>query len=151
MNYLKKFLTCFVFFLTLFIGSDSINASAAETSTQIAVVDDALLTPLAPKVKNYLEDGKTSPTYDLKGAGNVQLLNVGPKRISDLVFGFMGVITIIVALRAGVSVLFSKGDAAKFKNGIMAIIYAAIGIVLIGSAWIIVRLVLDINLGSTPI
>ncbi|MFN7159982.1 MAG: hypothetical protein ACK4NC_00045 [Candidatus Gracilibacteria bacterium] len=110
--------------------------------------DDKLLVPLPPKVKNYLEDGKTSPAYDLKGAGNVQLLDVGPKRIADIIFGFFSIISVIVALRAGISVLFSKGDAAKFKNGIMAIIYAAIGIVLIGSAWIIVRLVLDINLGT---
>lgn len=115
---------------------------------QIAVTDDSLLTPVAPKVKNYLEDGKTTPAYDLKGAGNVQLLDVGPKRIADIVFGFFSIIAVIISMRAGISVLFSKGDAAKFKNGIMAIVYAAIGIVLIGSAWIIVRLVLQINLGN---
>lgn len=157
MKFFKHILFASLLFTILFGGiylpvnaadSRALSPSLPEYQNFNSNSDGALLIPLPPKVKNYIEDGKTSPTSPLQGAGNVQLLDVGPKRISDIVFGFMSLITVVIALRAGISVLFSKGDAAKFKNGIMAIVYAAVGIVLIGSAWMIVRLVLSINLGT---
>lgn len=146
---MKYFQKIFSLFLFLFSFSFFILSHIPEShAIDVAIPnEDKIMQPL---VKNYLDDGKTSPTSKLDGTGGqkVQLLDVAPKRVSDILFGFMSLISVIVALRAGIDVLFSGGDAGKFKKGIMAIVYAAIGIVLIGSAWIIVRIVLSINLGN---
>lgn len=107
-------------------------------------------TPMAkpPLVKNYLEDTSSTPTQELRGtSANENLFETGPKKLNDYFFGFFGIIAIIIALRAGTTILFSGGDAKTLKEGIMTLVNAAIGIVIIGSSWSIIRIILQINLG----
>lgn len=107
-------------------------------------------TPVAkpPLVKNYLEDTSNTPTQELRGtSANENLFETGPKKLNDYFFGFFGIIAIIIALRSGTKIIFSNGDAKTFKDGIMTLVNAAIGIVVIGSSWSIIRIILQINLG----
>lgn len=116
-----------------------------------AAVDPTLI-PQAPRVRDYLQDGKSaelgkelSATTDLK----TNLINTGPQILNTYFFGFFGIIATIIALQAGIKVLFSNGNEKAFKDGVMTIINAGIGVILIGSSWAIVRLILQVNLGSS--
>lgn len=100
--------------------------------------------PAIPKVKDFTE--QTVGAGQQIGQTSTKLFYDAPKQIVDTVFQVFAAISGIIVVYAGIKIIFSRGtDPKKFKEGIMAIIYAGIGLVIIGGAWIIVRLVLNIN------
>ena len=105
--------------------------------------------PTAPQVFQNLDDvnNTQSLTGDQTGV-NRNLLNEGPKRILDLIFGTFATVGTIICVIAGVRIIFSDGDTKKFREGIKAIVYAAIGIMIVGGAWMLVRSILSINPGN---
>ena len=79
-------------------------------------------------------------------APNINLLEAGPARIMTLVLGLFSAISIVIAIYAGAVMIFSDGDQKKVEKGIKTLLYAAIGMMLVGGAWLIVRFVLNIDL-----
>lgn len=75
----------------------------------------------------------------------VNLLEVGPSRIITFIFSSFTLVSIIVAIYAGALIIFSGGDQKKVENGVRALIYAALGMLIVGAAWLIVRVILNID------
>ncbi len=71
-----------------------------------------------------------------------------PKNGIDLIFGFFTTIGSIVVLVSGTKIIFAKGDVKKVQEGIQIVIYTIVGMVIIGSSWFVIRLILDINFGG---
>lgn len=105
--------------------------------------------PTAPQVFQNLDD--VNNTQSLTGDQNNvnrNLLNEGPKRILDFIFGTFATVGAIICVIAGIRIIFSNGDTKKFQEGIKAIVYAVIGIMVVGAAWMTVRAILSINPGN---
>ena len=105
--------------------------------------------PTAPQVFQNLDD--VNNTRSLTGDQNNvnrNLLNEGPKRILDLIFGTFATVGTIICVIAGIRIIFSNGDTKKFQEGVKSIVYAAIGIMIVGGAWMLVRAILSINPGN---
>lgn len=77
---------------------------------------------------------------------NVNLIEAAPARIMTFIFSIFTIVSIIVAIYAGAVIIFSNGDQKRVEQGVKALIFAAIGMLVIGGAWLIVRLVLNIDL-----
>lgn len=122
-------------------------SSTACISVYAATPNSVLPTP--PQVFQDINDiGNASSFTGDRNNVNRNLLNEGPKRILDLIFGTFATVGTIICIIAGIRIIFSNGDTKKFQQGIKAIVYAAIGIVIVGSAWMIVRAILSINPGN---
>ncbi len=130
----------------LFLG---IILSVGIVTPALAVNTPRQVIPKPPQVFDNVENpgNPQNLTGDPSGI-NRNLLNEGPKRILDFIFGTFTTVGTIVCVIAGIRIIFSNGDTKKFQQGIKAIVYSVVGIMIIGGAWMAIRAILSINLGT---
>lgn len=98
--------------------------------------------PTAPRSINLFNPANNTPSNP--GAA-VNLIDVGPARIMTLLLSVFSILGVIIAIYAGATIIFSQGDQKKVEQGIKTLVYAGIGMLLVGGAWLLVRLVLNID------
>jgi hypothetical protein len=84
---------------------------------------------------NERVDGNTDPLAGENGAIN---------QIANIIAIFAGVVAVIIIIIAGITMILSGGDSTKVQNSRNAIIYAAVGLVVIVLARGIVALVINL-------
>ena len=103
----------------------------------------------------------TSPNVEAKTISNYAAINIEGKdfkeiptkqtgtellgKILNAVYTILGVIAVIVIVAAGIIYITSEGESQKTKMAKDAILYAAVGLVIVGSAFIITGVVQNIG------
>lgn len=64
---------------------------------------------------------------------------------SDILFAILGGITLIVIIVVSFKMFSSKGNEAEFKKGINGVVNAAVGLLIIGLAYAIVKTILSLQ------
>ena len=76
------------------------------------------------------------------GISNNNLDNATLNRIIDLVFMIAGSVAVIIVIVAGINYALSLGDPAKTAKAKNAILYSSIGLIVVSSAFIIVKFII---------
>lgn len=106
----------------------------------------ASVLPVAPKQTDIFNPNSVTNNAPSSGQRNINLLQAGPARLMTLVLGLFSAISIVIAIYAGAVIIFSDGDMKKIETAVKTLLYAALGMLLVGGAWLIVRFVLNIDL-----
>lgn len=105
--------------------------------------------PVTPSSVDIFNPTATAPASTRVNPNNaVNLLEVGPARVMTIILSLFTLVSIVIAIYAGVTIIFSGGDQKKVEKGVKTLAYAAIGMLVVGAAWLIVRLVLNIDVTS---
>lgn len=115
-------------------------------SPALAVVNNDVLPVQPSNVNIFNPSASTTPDPTVRPAGAVNLVEVGPARIMTIILGLFGLISIVMAIYAGSQIIFSEGDTKKIETGVKTLAFTAIGMLVVAGAWVLVRLVLNINL-----
>ena len=75
------------------------------------------------------------------GIPDNKLDNAAVNRIVDLVFMVAGSVAVIIVIVAGINYALSLGDPAKTAKAKNAILYSSIGLIVVSSAFIIVKFI----------
>jgi hypothetical protein len=62
-----------------------------------------------------------------------------------IIFGTLGSIGAVIIVISGTKAVMNRGDAEEFKKAIVMLVYTAIGMVIIGLAYVLVRIVVNIQ------
>jgi len=79
-------------------------------------------------------------------ASQRDLVLEGPNRVLDFLLSFFSIIAVIIGILAGVKIIYSHGNAKQFQEGLMMLVYTALGMLIISGSWFIVRFILNFNL-----
>lgn len=124
----------------VFVGSiwcHDVSAVSYNTRYVASAFDQVCSTPTSgedPSTSAYCRD-RTTNTNPL--TGNDGIIN----KAANLVALIAGMIAVLIVVIGGFMMVVSNGDAQKFANGRSAVIYALVGLVVIGLARIIVSFV----------
>ncbi len=110
----------------------------------VLAADENFLTPNTPTLFAPTENGleAVKPTEDAKSQ-QVNLLFQGPQSVMRFLFGLFTLIGVLASIYAGSRIVFSQGDPKKMQQGFFMLLYTAIGFLIIGSAWFIIRFILN--------
>lgn len=115
-----------------------VNTPAKEEESKDGIADD---------IGASIIDGKVKLTGS--DATNARIDNTSPDNIIagilNVVYSVSAVIAVIVIVVAGIMYITSDGDAARVGKAKSAIIYSAVGLVIIGSAFIITGIIQNIG------
>lgn len=124
-------------------------AFSLSTALASTAAPDSVL-PVQPRTIDLFNPGAGSTVTEPEVPQNVNLIEVGPARVMSFIFSIFTLVSIVVAIYAGVLIIFSGGDQKKVEKGVNALVYAAIGMLIVGGAWLFVRIILNIDL-TAPI
>lgn len=116
-----------VFCLAMFVGYKSTNAEPAKN-------------PNADKVCEGVGAISGDTDCDPKASTTVNKLI---KNIINLLSWGIGVISVIVVMLGGFSIITANGDAAKVTKGRQMVMYALVGLVVVALSQVIVKFVLN--------
>ncbi|PIV90326.1 hypothetical protein COW46_03565 [Candidatus Gracilibacteria bacterium CG17_big_fil_post_rev_8_21_14_2_50_48_13] len=112
----------------------------------LAQINNDVLPVQPSNVNIFNPSASTTPDVTSRPAGAVNLVEVGPARIMTIILGLFGLLSIVMAIYAGAQIIFSEGDPKKIETGVKTLAFTAIGMLVVSGAWVLVRLVLNINL-----
>ncbi len=92
--------------------------------------------------KRTLEDMTAENSNMLAGTGSAesQLLD-SAKNAINWILGILATIALVVCLYAGFLMVTSAGDEKKYQKGLGILKYAALGLAVVGLAWLFVSLI----------
>lgn len=102
---------------------------------------------------NIFSQGSETTFFDTSDANKLYaptkpLIETLPEFIISTIFLIFSGLGVVFAFIAGYKIIFSKGDQKKMQEGIQTLVYAVLGLIITGSAWMIIRLVLNISFGG---
>ncbi len=120
----------------------------AEEIAQVDVPNSLL--PQPPRILDELSPSGISDAAtrgnDITDNERVNLLDIGPNLVLNTLMGLFTSIATVIAIIGGSQILFSQGDQKKLQQGLFTLMYAAIGMIIIGASWVIITLILNFNL-----
>jgi len=100
------------------------------------------VTPLSVSAQfgetHYVENIGVPGTEELQGSKLIDSI----KSFINWTLGMLATIALVLCLYAGFMMVTSTGDDAKYKKGLDIIKKAAIGLIIIGLAWLIVSIIM---------
>ena len=107
-----------------------------------SLAPDSVL-PAVPSTVDIFNPANTTQTNSTNA---VNLIEVGPARAMTIILSLFTLVGVIIAVYAGSQIIFSGGDAKKVEVAVKTLVYAGVGMLVVGMAWVIVRLVLNIDI-----